>query len=100
MAVNGTAAGIWFERGSQYRVFREESLGLPPRPGYDPDWRRINKRYRDTEFELPASLTRGKSCLTLTLTTLGSHSALEGADEELTNEYYYWVYSYKRIPGD
>ena len=100
VTVDGKDAGIWFEKGSQYRVFREESLGLPPRAGYDPDWHGIDKRFRDTEFEIPASLTRDKSSITLTMTTVNSRSAIVPKDTGLTNEYYYWIYSYRKFPGD
>jgi hypothetical protein len=50
-------------------------------------------RFRDTEFEIPARLTRGKSVLSIRIQTVGS-LAVKPKDGGLTNEYYYWVYSY------
>ena len=36
--IDGTPAGTWFEKGSNYAVFHEESLGLEPSADYHPDW--------------------------------------------------------------
>ena len=82
--VDGQVAGTWFEQGSRYHLFPEEPN----------DWNQIDKRFRDTEFEIPASVTRGKSHLELEIKTLTSKAALEPTDEGLSNEYYYWVFCY------
>jgi hypothetical protein len=93
--VDNRSAGIWFEQGSQYQVLQEKQMQVP---GYSSDWRQINKRFRDTEFEIPAALTRGRSSLRLTLKTIGSKAAIKPEDEGLTNAYHYWVYCYRRLP--
>ena len=99
--VDGKPAGVWFEQGSQYHLFQEKKESRDYQPaGYRPDWNAIDKRFRDTEFEIPASLTAGKSAITLRLKTRGSLAALEPADAGLTNEYQYWVYSYRKTVSD
>jgi hypothetical protein len=44
--------------------------------------------FRDTDFEIPATYTKGKDRVTIKL----QHVA--GQNENATNEYYYWAYSY------
>lgn len=44
--------------------------------------------FADTDFEIPASYTKGKDRITVRV----EHVAGQSADS--TNEYYYWVYSY------
>lgn len=91
--VGDQPAGVWFEQGSQYQVLQEKQMKVP---GYRSDWKHINKRFRDTEFEIPASLTQGRSSLKLRLKTIGSKAAINRADEGKTNAYYYWVYCYTK----
>ncbi len=91
--LDGRPVGMWFEQGSQYQLFKEKQ----PTPHYQPDWNKINKRFRDTEFEIGASYTKGKSQIELKFETSGSKAALDKADEGLSNEYFYWVYSYKAL---
>jgi len=92
VSVDGKSVGVWFEQGSQYQLFREKE----PKPGYVPDWNKIDKRFRDTEFEIPESFTSGKSSIALKMKTLGAHAVLSSEDEGMTNEYYYWIFSYKK----
>lgn len=91
--VDGKPVGMWFEQGSQYQLFKEKQ----PTPHYLPDWNKIDKRFRDTEFEIGASFTKGKSEIELKFKTSGSKAALGKADEGLSNEYFYWIYSYKGL---
>jgi hypothetical protein len=49
--------------------------------------------FRDVIFDIPAALTQGKNLLNLRFVTKGS-LAVAPADVGLTNEYYYWIYSY------
>ena len=91
--VDDKPAGLWFEQGSQYQVLQEKQMKVE---GYSSDWKDINKRFRDTEFEIPAALTQGKSSLNLKLRTIGSKVAINMGDEGMTNAYYYWVYCYKQ----
>ncbi|MCD6175895.1 MAG: hypothetical protein J7K65_09055 [Planctomycetes bacterium] len=88
--VDDECVGTWFERGSQYQLFEEKD----PVPDYETDWNKIDKRFRDTEFEIPAQFTRGKSTVELKFVTKGSRSVIDRKDEGLTNEYLYWVYCY------
>ena len=98
VSVDGRPVGLWFEQGSQYRLFEEKPGSRDYQPeGYRPNWNHIDKRFRDTEFEIPASFTRGKSSIVLTMTTRGAESALDQNDQGLTNEYHYWVYSYRTV---
>jgi hypothetical protein len=50
-------------------------------------------KFRDTEFEIPAALTKGKKKLDIKMVTRNS-LAVNPSDEKLTNEYFYWIYSY------
>ena len=90
VVVDGEWVGTWFEKGSNYELFHEKKHV----PGYDPDWKSIDKRFRDSEFEIPAKFTKGKSTIHLRMTTLGSEAALDQDDAGMTNEYFYWIYSY------
>jgi hypothetical protein len=97
VSVDGRPVGVWFEQGSQYHLFEEKPGSRDYQPHlYQPDWNHIAKRFRDTEFEIPASFTRGKSSIVLTMKTRGAEAALDQEDQGLTNEYYYWVYSYRK----
>jgi len=99
--VDGKPVGVWFEQGSQYHLFQEKKESRDYQPaGYRPDWNVIDKRFRDTEFEIPASLTAGKSELTLRMKTRGSLAALDPTDAGLTNEYQYWVYCYRKAASN
>ena len=92
--VDNKLVDIWFEQGANYylnkRLYYNDSL---------PNWQKgdINTKFRDTEFEIPASFTRGKSHLTLKMQTVGSLS-VDNKDHGLTNEYYYSVYSHLPLP--
>lgn len=91
--VDEQPAGVWFEQGSQYHVLQEKEMKVA---GYSHDWRDINKRFRDTEFEIPVALTRGKTSLNLRMKSIGSKSAIEDTQYQgMTNEYFYWVYCYE-----
>ncbi|KAA9034355.1 DUF2961 domain-containing protein [Ginsengibacter hankyongi] len=88
--VDNKFAGNWFEQGANYylnkRLYYNDSL---------PDWQKgnITAKFRDTEFEIPGSFTKGKSQLKIRTETVGSLS-VDPAKSGLTNEYYYWIYSY------
>lgn len=99
--VDGIDAGIWFEQGSnyvlnyphaEYRLELEShfrNLGQAV-----PTW--ANGRlplFRDSEFEIPADLTRGKTSLEITLKAVGSLAVVK-ADAGLVNAYQYWIYAY------
>jgi len=91
--VDDQPAGRWFEQGSQYQILQEKQMKVE---GYSSDWKDINKRFRDTEFEISAALTQGKSSLNIRLKTIGSKAAIHPEDEGMTNAYYYWVYCYTK----
>jgi hypothetical protein len=88
--VDNIAAGTWFEQGANYRLnkrmYYNDTL---------PNWEKgdIPAVFRDTEFDIPASLTAGKSSITVRMQTVGS-LAVAPKDKGLTNEYYYWALSY------
>ncbi|MDR3713633.1 MAG: DUF2961 domain-containing protein [Puia sp.] len=91
--VDGEPAGEWFEQGANYhlnkRLYYSDTL---------PDWGKgnLHARFRDTEFEIPARLTRGKTTLSIRIQTIGS-LAVDPREAGLTNEYYYWIYSYRSV---
>lgn len=60
-----------------------------------PGWQNgsMPSKFRDTEFEIPAALTKGKKKLDIKMVTRNS-LAVNPSDEKLTNEYFYWIYSY------
>jgi len=91
--VDDQPAGLWFEQGSQYQVLQEKQMKVD---AYSSNWKDINKRFRDTEFEIPVALTLGKSSLTVRLKTVGSKAAINQEDAGMTNAYYYWIYCYKQ----
>ncbi len=90
--VDDQSAGVWFEQGSQYHVLQEKQMKVDR---YSSDWKDINNRFRDTEFEIPVAQTQGKTSLKLTFKTISSKAAINHEDEGMTNEYFYWVYCYK-----
>lgn len=90
--VDDESAGVWFEQGSQYQVLQEKEMKVDR---YSSDWRDIHQRFRDTEFEIPRTLTRNKTSLRLTFKTIDSKAAINSEDKGMTNEYYYWVYCYE-----
>ncbi len=100
--VDGTLAGTWFEQGANYvlnydlRKYRELIKNHYAETQMDvPTWQNgtMPAKFRDTDFEIPANLTKGKPALNLKFVTRNS-LAINPADEKLTNEYHYWVYSY------
>ena len=96
--VDGQPVGLWFEQGSQYHLFQEKPGSRDYQPqGYRPDWGYITRRFRDTEFEIPARFTRGKPSVELTMKTLDAEAALDPDNRGLTNEYHYWVYCYRKL---
>jgi hypothetical protein len=62
-----------------------------------PSWQNgtMPTQFRDTEFEIPAALTTGKKKLNIKMLTRDS-LAVNPSDAKLTNEYYYWIYSYTK----
>ncbi len=48
--------------------------------------------FRDTDYEIPAKYTKGKSFITVKL------EHVEAQPSNSNNEYYYWVYCYGRTP--
>ena len=104
--VDGVKAGVWFEQGANYvlnydhRKYRDIiETAYAKNGGKVPSWQNgtIPAKFRDTEFEIPASLTSGKKELRIRMVTKGA-LAVVPADEGLTNEYYYWICSYSRDP--
>lgn len=100
--VNGKPAGTWFEQGGnfvlnydhrKYKVWVDEHFAA--KKTEVPTWQAgtMPSKFRDTEFEIPAALTKGRKTLDIKIVTKGS-LAIRPADAGLTNEYYYWVYSY------
>lgn len=92
--VDGEYVGKWFEQGSNYHLLVEENPA--EFPDYKTDWKYIKSRYRDTEFEIPDKFTKGKSKLNIALKTIDSEAAVNKNDKGLTNEYFYWIYSYTK----
>jgi hypothetical protein len=100
--VDDALAGTWFEQGSNYVdnydkkdyhdliVKKYSDLGVEV-----PTWKngKMPALFRDVIFDIPAALTQGKNLLNLRFVTKGS-LAVAPADVGLTNEYYYWIYSY------
>jgi len=102
--VDGALAGTWFEQGANYVLNYDHKPYKQLVQNYYaqrkeevPSWQngKLPAKFRDTEFEIPAALTRGKQKLGIRMVTKGS-LAVNPADEKLTNEYYYWIYSYAR----
>ncbi|MEI8376672.1 MAG: DUF2961 domain-containing protein [Planctomycetota bacterium] len=102
--VDGVKAGVWFEQGTNYvlnyshRGYRDILEKAYAKKGEKvPSWQngKIPAKFRDTEFEIPASLTSGKKELRIRMVTKGS-LAVTPADAGLTNEYYYWIYAYAK----
>lgn len=102
--IDGVKAGVWFEQGANYvlnynhRQYREIIEKQYAKQGEKvPTWAdgTIPAKFRDTEFEIPAALTRGKKQLQVRMVTKGSLSVTP-SDEGLTNEYYYWIYCHSR----
>ena len=91
--VDDKLAGTWFEQGANYylnkRMYYNDSL---------PTWQKgdIAAKFRDTEFNIPASFTKGKSSVRIRLESKGS-LAFQKEDAGLTNEYYYWIYCYRPL---
>jgi hypothetical protein len=100
--VDNVSAGTWFEQGSNY-VENYDNQGyhdvLTKKYAADgtevPTWQngKMPAKFRDTIFDIPAALTHGKRVLNLRFVTKNS-LAVVPADAGLTNEYYYWIYSY------
>ena len=102
--VDGILAGTWFEQGANYvlnydmRKYKQLVTDYYAKQQQEvPSWQNgaMPSKFRDTEFEIPAALTRGKQQLKLQMVTRNS-LAVNAADEKLTNEYCYWIYSYAR----
>jgi hypothetical protein len=102
--VDGVSAGIWFEQGGNYVLnYDHAPYKELLRNYYDqkkeevPSWQNgtMPAKFRDTEFEIPAALTTGKEKLNIKMVTRDS-LAVNPSDAKLTNEYYYWIYSYAR----
>jgi hypothetical protein len=97
-------AGTWFEQGSNYVTnYDPEGSGAIAQKYADlgtvvPTWQngKMPALFRDTIFDIPVSLTQGKHVLNLRFVTKGS-LAVAPADTGLTNEYYYWIYSYAKL---
>ena len=100
--VDGALAGTWFEQGSnhvlnydhaQYRELVKKTYAENNQEV--PSWQNgaMPTKFRDTEFEIPAALTKGKATLNLKMVTRNS-LAVNAADAKLTNEYFYWIYCY------
>ena len=100
--VDGTLAGTWFEQGANHVLnydhapYKELVKATFAKIQQEvPTWQNgaMPTKFRDTEFEIPAALTKGKTTLNLKMVT--RHSlAVNATDEKLTNEYFYWVYCY------
>jgi hypothetical protein len=104
--VDGKLAGTWFDQGSNLVLNYDHAPYKKRVKDYFaqkkqevPTWANgtMPSKFRDTEFEVPAALTKGKEKLEIKLVTKGS-LAVKPADAGLTNEYYYWVYSYAVAP--
>ncbi|MCX6872487.1 MAG: DUF2961 domain-containing protein [Verrucomicrobia bacterium] len=102
--VDGVRAGTWFEQGANYVLnYDHAPYQELVRTYFDqkkqevPNWRNgtMPTKFRDTEFEIPAALTTGKQNLNIKMVTRNS-LAVNPADEKLTNEYFYWIYSYAK----
>ncbi|MEI6809503.1 MAG: DUF2961 domain-containing protein [bacterium] len=100
--VDGKLAGTWFEQGGnfvlnydhrKYKIWVEEHFVQQKQDV--PTWQAgtMPSKFRDTEFEIPAALTKGRKTLDVKMVTKGALAVTPG-DEGLTNEYYYWVYSH------
>ena len=103
--VDGTLAGIWFEQGANHvlnydhAAYKELVKNTFAKNNQEvPSWQdgTMPTKFRDTEFEIPAALTKGKAILNLKMVTRNA-LAVKPADDKLTNEYYYWVYCYANI---
>ena len=105
--VDGVSAGTWFEQGANYvlnydlRKYKQLVADYFAQKQQEvPTWQNgsMPSKFRDTEFEIPAALTKGKPKLNIKMVTKNS-LAVNPADEKLTNEYYYWIYSYAPAGG-
>jgi hypothetical protein len=103
--VDGTLAGTWFEQGANYvlnydmRKYKElVNQYYAGKQMQVPTWQNgtMPTKFRDSEFEIPAALTKGKQQLNLKMVTKNS-LAIMPADAKLCNEYHYWVYSYAKM---
>ncbi|MEI7902175.1 MAG: hypothetical protein WCK89_18130 [bacterium] len=103
--VDGAPAGIWFEQGANYVLnydhppYRDLAKNYYAQKTEEvPGWQNgaMPSKFRDTEFEIPVALTKGKNTLRIKTVTRNSR-AVKAADEKLTNEYYYWIYSYANV---
>ncbi|MCB0610941.1 MAG: DUF2961 domain-containing protein [Lewinella sp.] len=90
--VDGQPAGLWFEQGSNYHLLKEENPEAYPE--YNPDWKSIPNRFRDTDFEIDPGMTQGKNSIMIRLVAKGSMSAVSAMDEGLINAYSLSAYSY------
>jgi len=100
--VDGALAGTWFEQGANvvlnynHKEYRDLIKNFYAQKNEDvPNWQSgtMPSKFRDTEFEIPAALTKGKQQLKIKILTKNS-LAVNATDEKFTNEYYYWIYSY------
>jgi len=106
--VDGTLAGTWFEQGANHVLNYDHAPyqelvknTFAAKQQEIPTWQNgaMPTKFRDTEFEIPVALTKGKATLNLKMVTRNS-LAVNAADDKLTNEYFYWVYCYAgREPG-
>ncbi|HEX4273053.1 MAG TPA: hypothetical protein VHZ32_16800, partial [Rhizomicrobium sp.] len=71
------------------RVFIDERL-VTERPWYGVDYEKAYRgiRWFDSDFEVPARYTKGKSKITVQIEFIGSETGR-------WDEYHYWVYSYR-----
>ncbi len=104
--VDGTLAGTWFEQGANHVLNYDHApykelvkANFTNIQQEVPTWQNgaMPTKFRDTEFEIPAALTKDKSTLSLKMVTRNSR-AVNATDEKLTNEYFYWVYCYPGVP--
>ena len=102
--VDGTLAGTWFEQGANivlnydHQGYRDLVKKYFSQKNQEvPIWQNgtMPSKFRDTEFEIPAALTKGKKKLAVKLVAKGS-LGVNSADSGLINEYYYWIYSYAK----
>jgi len=103
--VDGALAGCWFEQGANYVLnydhqgYRDMLEGKYAKLGKPvPTWQNgaIPAKFRDTEFEIPASMTKGKKKISLRMVARNS-LAVNASDAGLVNEYYYWICSYRKL---
>jgi hypothetical protein len=75
------------------RVFVDGRL-VAERPWYSVDYEKTYRdiRWFDSDFEIPPSYTKGKSKITVRIEFVSSETGR-------WDEYHYWVYSYRSLPG-